>query len=349
MSENIGDKTKITTIYDIARLANVSPGTASRALNGIGYVKEETLENVLAAAKKLSYSPNRAARTLKTKKTRLILLAIPDTSNPFFFDLIESFLIVVKQNNYSMILYYTNGRSDEEINVIKLLREHIADGIMLINFHYSKKFFEEVNRSNVPIVLSGLCDLKEVGGKEGDNFDYISIDSAKGIYLAVKHLLKQGHTRIAYIAGSKDMKVLVDRYEGYCTAMLEANIKPDDRMVFWDDYYAPCGFKAADYFLSLSERPTAICTPKDLWAVDLRTRLIENGVRVPQDIAIVGMDNIDIVSKLDISTIAMGQSEIGRIGAEMIFNRINSQTSMKSIKTILEPRLVVRGSSIVIK
>ena len=93
------------TIYDIAKEAGVAPGTASRALNGIGYMKEDTQKKVFEAAKKLKYMPNRAARTLKTKRTGLLLLAIPDTTNPFYFDLVDSFLRVSKESNYSMVLY----------------------------------------------------------------------------------------------------------------------------------------------------------------------------------------------------------------------------------------------------
>ena len=144
--KNKKENANLPTIYDIAKVAGVSPGTVSRTLNNIGYIKEETRLNIERVMRELNYTPNRAARTLKTKKTGLILLAIPDTDNPFYVDLVKAVQQVVKNNDYSMILYYTEGKKNDEIKALKMLHENFADGMILISFDLTKEHYKEIER-----------------------------------------------------------------------------------------------------------------------------------------------------------------------------------------------------------
>ena len=158
------NKKSSPTIYDIAKAAGVSPGTVSRTLNNVGYIKEETRQKIEKVMKDLNYIPNRAARTLKTKKTGLVFLAIPDTDNPFYVDMIKSVQDVVKYNGYSMVLYYTEGKKQDEIKALKMMHEHFADGMILVNFHFTDEHKKQIDRANCPIVLSGIC-VSDIGGK----------------------------------------------------------------------------------------------------------------------------------------------------------------------------------------
>jgi DNA-binding LacI/PurR family transcriptional regulator len=168
------NKKKPVTIYDIAKAAQVTPGTVSRTINNVGYIKKETRDKIEKVMKEKQFIPNRAARTLRTKKTGLVLLAIPDMDNPFYFDLIKAVQDVVKYNGCSLVLYYTEGKEDEEIKALKMMHENFADGMILINFHFTDEYRIEMQKIHSPLVLSGICDMGIVGGKE-DTFELSSV------------------------------------------------------------------------------------------------------------------------------------------------------------------------------
>ncbi len=339
------NKNKTPTIYDISRVAGVSPGTVSRTLNNIGYIKNETREKIETVMKDLKYIPNRAARSLKTKKTGLIMLAIPDTDNPFYVDMIKAVQDVVKHHGYSMILYYTEGKKEDEIHVLKMLHERYADGLILVNFSFTKDHLKEIDRILCPLVLSSIC-VSKIGGREEDKFDYVGVDTKKGIYLATRHLVKQGHSVIGYIGGYQELEAFQERFDGYRSALIDSGLTVRDDLIFWKDYHESTGYEAAKYLLSLNPRPTAVCAANDMLAMGALRAFEENSVRVPEDISLVGMDNIDAVKRLKpkISTVCIAQAEIGRIAAELVFKRLNGEEG-QSRKIILEPRLIVQESS----
>lgn len=335
------------TIYDIANASGVSPGTVSRAMNNIGYVKEETRQKIEEAAKKLKYTPNRAARTLKTKKTGLILLAIPDTDNPFFVDMIKAVQDIVKHNGYSLVLYYTESKIEDELKALRMLHEHFADGMILINLSFTQKHLKEIETIDCPLVLSNISSM-DIGGREEDRFDYIGVDSGKGIYLATKHLIMQGHNDIAYIAGDNSFEVFKERYGGYRKALIESGIKIKEELVFWKNYSELCGYEAVKHFLSLKVKPTAICSANDMMAVGAISALDEGNIKIPDEISIIGMDNIHLASKLKpkLSSVSLSQSEIGRTAVELIFDRLSGKEKGISKRVIFEPRIIVRESSV---
>lgn len=341
-------KTSVPTIYDIAKAAGVSPGTVSRTLNNIGYIKDETRQKIEKVMHDLKYIPNRAARTLKTKKTGLIMLAIPDTDNPFYVDMVKSVQDVAKFNDYSIILYYTEGRKNDELKALKMLHENFADGMILINFSFTKDHLKEIERINCPLVLSGIC-VSDIGGRQEDRFDYIGVDTRKGMYLAAKHLIMQGHEDIGYIGGFRELEVFRERYEGYCSALIDSGLQVRDEFVFWKNYSESTGYEAGIRFLSLDKLPTAVCAANDMLAMGALRAFEENGIKVPEDISLVGMDNIEIASRLKpkLSTVSIAQSEIGRTAAEIVFKRLKGEERGPSKKIIFEPRLVVRESSVI--
>lgn len=335
------------TIYDIANAAGVSPGTVSRTINNIGYIKEETRQKIEEAAKKLKYTPNRAARTLKTKKTGLILLAIPDTDNPFYVDLIKVVQDIVKYNEYSLVLYYTDSKIEDELKALRMLHEHFADGMILINLSFTQKHLKEIETIDCPLVLSNISSI-DIGGREEDKFDYIGVDAGKGIYLATKHLILQGHNEIAYIAGDNSYEVFKERYGGYRRALIESGIEMKEELVFWKNYNELSGYEAVKHFLTLKVRPTAVCSANDMMAVGAISALEEENIKIPEEVSIIGMDNIHLASKLKpkLSSVSLSQAEIGRTAAELIFDRLNGKEKGISKRVIFEPRMIVRESSV---
>lgn len=344
------DKNKTPTIYDVAKAAGVSPGTVSRTLNDTGYIKSDTREKIENVMAELKYIPNRAARSLKTKKTELVLLAIPDTDNPFYVDMIKAVQQISKFNGYSMILYYTEAKKNEEINALKMLREHFADGMILVNFSFTSEHLKEINRINHPLVLSGIC-TSSIGGNEQDRFDYIGVDTEKGMYTAAKHFTQQGHINIGYIGGVRKVEAFRERYRGYQKALISSGLKVNDDYVFWGNYSEISGYEAGKHFLQLKEPPTAVCAANDMLAMGALMAFEDSGIKVPDEISLIGMDNIETCVRLKpkLSSVSIAQQEIGRTAAELIFDRLEEREKGPSKKIIFEPRLVVRESSVVHK
>ncbi len=312
---------KKITIYDVAKHAGVAPGTASRALNNIGYIKKETYDKVLASAKTLKYIPNMAGRVLKTTKTGLICLAIPDTSNAIYFRMIEAVLETAKRNDYSMLLYYTNGQEDEELKALRILQENTVDGLFLIHFSYSEILRSTIESCTQPIVLCGMCNNLWADNPD-NNFDTISIDVYHGIYQAVSCLIEKGHRDIVYLAGKKGIEVYRQRFEAYQTALSAYNIPFREENVFWHSYDEGTGRIAAEYYMQLGDIPPAVCASNDLQAIGFYKELARQGIDVCNTTDIVGMDNLEITELLGISSIDIHEADVGRKAAEFIFLRM---------------------------
>lgn len=338
------DKKKIT-VYDVAREAGVAPGTVSRTINSSGYVKEETRKKILQVIDKMQYVPNRTGVALKTTKTGLILLAIPDMANGIFIGMIEAVNKLAKEHNTSMVLYYTEGKPNGELKAVRMLQENLVDGLFLINFSYSDQLLEEINRCTSPIVLCGMCN--SLWGKEEDNnFDTISIDVYQGIYDSTVHLIKQGHKKIGYLAGVKGIVVYQQRFDAFRQALSDYHVPYNEEYIFWRNYLEENGYIAGRDISLMENRPTAICASNDLQAIGLWKACQDYGIKIPEDLAICGMDNLEESSIIKLSSMKMWEYEVGQAGARLLFKRLDRKSDRKSKNIVFRPSLVVRESSL---
>ncbi len=348
MKDEQPKKNKKSTIYDVAKLAGVSSSTVSRTLNSIGYVNDLTRNRIIQAVNKLGYIPNRAGRTLKTTKTGLIMLAIPDTSNEIYFAMIEAVLFVAKSNGYSMVLYYTNGLHEEEMRAVRLLQENVIDGLFLVHFSYAQELRDEICNSLSPVVLCGMCNNLWVG--DDNPFDTVSIDVYQGIYDAVCHLVRMGHKRIAYLAGKKGIEVYKQRYNAYCDALRDNGIDYYESIVFWNDYSEMSGYNTGRrLFQMTADRPTAVCASNDLQAIGCWRAIRDLGGNIPKDMALIGIDNLSISRILGISSMNMHEGEIGDVAARMLFTRMSEMRDdghFPSQNLYFKPELIARESSL---
>ena len=343
MKNNKGNKP--ATIYDIARMTGFTGATVSRVLNNNGYIAENTREKIMEAARKLNYSPNPAARTLKTKKTNQIMLSIPDIRNEYFFELIASMHEVTNRNGYSLLLNYTESDIKEELNMLKKVRENYFDGLVLISMNFTKKHLDEIRNIKQPIVLSTMS-CNKIDSPDG-LFDFVGVDTRKGTYLTTRHLIDQGHVRIGYLGLPLNTQTGDERFAGYCMAMNEASLEVDEELVMTGAYSEEFGYQKGKLITKISNKPTAVCAGNDALALGLYRAFEEDGIRIPEDIGVVGMDNIYISSRIrpKLTSIAMSQDKIGKLAAEFIFERINGLKE-PSRTVVFEPELVVRESSI---
>lgn len=335
------------TIYDVARLAKVAPSTVSRALNDTGYVSQETKERIFSALEELEFIPNQAARTLKTKKTQQIMLAIPDLDNPFYFDMVRSVQEVAREENYLMVLTYTDGDEREERKIVQAMRQESVDGLFMVPLNPTEALLAEINSIATPVVIGSMSTFP--WGNSPVPFDYVGVNTEEGLYLATQHVIAKRHRRIGFVGGIRTMYSFRERFEGYRQALEDHGIPLVKELLYWSTYSEQGGYEAGLFFASLNPPPTAIVTVNDLLAVGVLQALEEVGIRVPDDVSIVGMDNTDLARRVRprLTTVALGQAEIGRVGTQFLFHRIDAQSAQKSSpveRVILHPRLMERDS-----
>ncbi|MEG0493894.1 MAG: LacI family DNA-binding transcriptional regulator [Clostridia bacterium] len=337
-------KDQVITITDVAQRAGVAPGTVSRVIHNTGYIKAETRKKIEAALSELNYIPNRAGRTLKTTRTGLIMLAIPDTANAIYFGMIEGVQKYAGEHGYSMVLFYTGGKQEGELRAVRMLREHLVDGLFLVHFMYSDALYNAIEDCNAPVVLCGMCNHLWADGKD-KSFSTISIDVYAGIHAMTQEMIRKGHTHIAYLAGEADIAVYGQRYQAFCTALNAHGLTCDEGCIFWSDYTKKNGKRAAEVIHLMANPPTAMIASNDLQALGFWERCQDLGISIPASIALSGMDNLDEMQMLHLSSIRMMEDQVGREGAEILINQLTSHDHVPSRDACFQTELVLRAST----
>lgn len=330
------------TIKDIAKLANVSITTVSRVINekseGIG---EATRQRVLDIIKELDYRPNSIARSMVTKKTKTIGLIIPDIRNPFFPELVRGVEDLASQSEYSIFLCNTDGDITRETEYIRLMKEKNVDGIIYACTYgtLSKPFAEIIQMNTTPVVLidRGLGDKK---------FSGVFIDNENAGYIATKHLLELSHSNIGCITGPSHIQNSQDRLRGYLKALTEAELPIDEQVIVSGEYQMEGGYQAAKTLLA-GKQVTAIFAFNDLMAFGVYQAAAEMGIKIPDELSVVGFDNLKFNELLHpkLTTIDQPVYEIGAQAIRMLLKRIVAGKKARNKTVYLEPRLIVRGSS----
>jgi len=330
------------TIKDIARKANVSITTVSRVINqkseGIG---ESTRKKVLAIIEELDYRPNTIARSMITKQTNTIGLIIPDIRNPFFPELVRGVEDLANQHAYNVFLCNTDGDPKRELEYVSLMKEKNVDGII---FTYScadtiHQLEEIVKERNIPLVLLDR-------GVDDQKFSGVSIHNEKAGYIATKHLLGHAHTKIGCITGPAHYSNSKARLNGYMKALSEAGISFDQELILAADYQMDGGYQAAKTLLS-KKAITAIFAFNDLMAFGVYQAAAELGMTIPDDLSVVGFDNIKYNQLLTpkLTTIEQSVYEMGEISAKILFEQITQGGDVKNKTWYLEPSLILREST----
>ena len=337
-------KRKTNTIYDIAKAVGLSPATVSKALNGKGNLSEETRARVLMKAKEMDYSPNPAARYLKKNRTNQIMLSISNMRDSFFLDIIEAVQERAKLNGYSIMINCTGDDVQEELKTLKNLGSNFVDGLIMVTINYTQKHFDVIKTLKKPVVLCSMANIPI------DNTqlacDYVCVDTRKGIYLAANHLISLGHKEIGYVGIQGDTQTGWERLEGFQAAMKEAGLPINKNHVFIGEANDLFGYRSGIKIAGMQRKPTAICAAADILAMGLYKAFDEFSIRIPQDISIIGMDNIyiDSIMKPKTSTVDLSQREIGKVAARMLFEKIYNQEGATA-NVVFQPTLVARESS----
>lgn len=325
------------TIRDVAKHANVAISTASRVINNSGYVSEETRQRVEEAIRELGYVPNSIARSLKWKQTFSIGLIVADIGNPFYAELAQAVERAARERGYSVLLTNTDAKASQERVCVDVLTAKQVDGIVWYSPIDEELVQEVMENTRTTVVV--------ITGKEGHiGHHTIRIDDQLGAFEAVNHLISLGHTRIGYIAEPDDPKFPQERMKGYRRALAEAGIPVDERLIVRGTYQEGSGLEAIKILLSLDERPTAVFCANDLMAIEAMQYAREVGLRIPEDLAIVGFDNTKPAGLhgIDLTTVAQPTYEMGREGAKLLISSLAKPLSPRQL--LLRPSLVIRKS-----
>jgi LacI family transcriptional regulator len=328
------------TLKQVARLARVSIKTVSRVLNSGAYVSDRTRRRVTRAIGQLGYRPNVLARGLVTGRSRSIGLVIADIVNPFFPPLVRAVEDVAAARGYNLILCDTDEDPVREREVISALLERQVDGLILCASRAPRSELVRLARDARHVVLvNRVISHPAVAA--------VVVNGAAGARRATTHLLDLGHRRIAYLAGPRRSYSHQNRLRGYRQALEARGLSFDPRLVVGSTVSRAAGREAMAELLRLDQRPTAVFAFDDLMAIGALEELRAAGLHVPDDVAVVGFDDIELAAFVDpaLTTVAQPKAEMGRLAANRLLDLIEGTANGTPRKIItLTPELIVRAS-----
>ena len=331
-----------TTIKDISQETGLSIATISLALSEKpSRVSKETKRLVREAAKRLNYRPNHLALGLATQRTKMLGIIMPDISNAYFAKIAKGACHEADSKGYNLTFCDTENNPDKDVRAVNMLLERGADGIMLICSNYGQndrlaECIDMCNQEDVPMVLIDRIPAHA-------EFHAVTLNHELGGYIATSHLLEMGHTRIGCITGSTYSDSSNKRVYGYIKALQERSISFDSSLIAEGDYYTDCGYELAKPLLD--QGVTAIFAFNDLIAYGVYRYLNEKNLEVPDDISLIGFDDIYLsqIIPTPLTTIRQPTYEIGRESVSKLIKTINKEPAERI--TTFEPEIVIREST----
>jgi LacI family transcriptional regulator len=330
------------TLRDVATTAGVHPATASRALNPATrpLVSEDTAQRVLDAAERLGYRPNPVARSLRTRRSSTVGVLIPDLNNPLFPPMLRGVEDMLAGHGYVALIGNTDGDPDRERMVFDQMRARHVDGFVLATATLRDAILDEATGADLPVVLMNRTAA-------GYPFSAVSVDNEQGVRAAVAHLVSLGHTRIGYIAGPQRISTGVSRLRGFTdgTRSHDLEVGPD-QIVYATAYTVEEGVRCCASLLSRRGDLTAVMAANDMLAVGCYTALEDRGLRCPEDISVIGFNDMPFIDRLrpPLSTIRFPHYQLGAEAAQLLLERIGGMAGPQKI-LYLAPELVARGST----
>lgn len=328
------------TMDDIAKAANVSKSTVSRALSNDPRVNEDTRERIAEIARRLNYRPHQVAQALAKKSTNIIGVVIPwvprSVADPFFLEFLQGIGEVATANGYSLTL--PNIARNQVEDLASIFNNNKVDGIILTEPMLNDPRIEYLQRENIPFVFLGNPMVEEICWVETDN--------ESGAYQAVNYLIESGHTKIATVAGSPELVAGKYRLEGYKRALRDGNLEVDPDLIFYADFTQQSAYRATKKLLEKTRDFTAIFAANDLMALAVIKALKEEKIAIPEEVAVMGYDGIQIGEYIDpaLSTIKIPSVKMGRMAMNLLLGIIRGE-KIRERQVLLPPELVIRSSA----
>ncbi|MHA1279847.1 MAG: LacI family DNA-binding transcriptional regulator [Candidatus Helarchaeota archaeon] len=335
-------KSRRPTQDDVAKLAGVSQTAVSRVLNETdSTISEGTRKRIFDVIAQIGYVPNKSAQSLRTQRTQTIASIIPDITNPFYPAFQRGIQSVTNQKNYDLVIYDTDENEENEKRSLTSLARAGVDGAIVSLFHHGFDALKPLTEMGMPVVYWH-------GGPVVEDLliDLIYVDNVAMAKTAVSFLIEKGHLRIGMIAGLENTPPRQDRIQGFREAMRENNVPLDEILIQDGDFTEVGGYQGMKKLLDLQQPPTAVFAANDLMALGAMLAIREAGLRIPEDIALIGLDDIPAAKLVNppLTTLTQNQENIGRTAAEMIFERIEG-TAPKAPRLVELPfDLIIRES-----
>lgn len=333
---------KPATIKDIARMLKISTSTVSRALRDASDVGKETKNAVKALAEELNYQPNKFALSLQQKQTHTIGVIVPNLDY-VLATMVKGIDEVALEAGYTVMVCQSNESFGREIVNTRRLLDSLVDGFIISVSSETKVFdhFKKIQDKNMPVVVFDrlIADMKVPG---------VRLDNKDGGLQATEHLLEQGYKRIAILAGPKNLGISNERLDGYLAALKKNKIKVDQDLIIHCDFNQDYAYLATKELLSMKKRPDAIFTISDRMAIGAMLAIKEKGLKMPEDIGLVGFNNEPITSLVSpsISSVDQPAFELGKIAAKLFIETMHNNEDMSNVEEILKPKLHIRESSL---
>lgn len=329
------------TLNDIAKKADVSLATVSLALNGSEKVKNDTKVKIEAIAEELNYVPNARARALVKKSTKTIGLVIPEVVNPFFAELAQSIKDYVRRQDFNVILCSTDYQSEEELRYINMFRSGQVDGAIFAcvgdMMAEHNQLIVELVKQNIPVVFV------DRDGVDHNLVPVVKSDVYNAAYQAAAYLISLGHTELAFAGQS------VERLNGFKKALEQNNLKIKENNLYYNYLKMEGGYSVGEKIAASKEKPSAVVCLNDEMAIGIIQALIAETINVPQEISVVGIDNIKIANFYNpaLTTVNIPVSKMGAKAAEILLKRINGEfLTVKEKFFIFPTELIIRDSSV---
>lgn len=331
-------KFRTPTIIDVARESGVSYSTVSRALTGYAFVKPSTRDKVLRAAEKLGYVPNQQARSLAGGRSNLIGVLVPNLGNGYISEIIRGVDEQLAESNYNLILYTTHRHRGKESSYVATIMNGAADGLLLVVPLTSTTYLDTLRKQNFPYVLIDQLDRQ-------DKSAIVRATNWQGAYDATSYLIQLGHRRIGIITGLMELTSATERLDGYRAALNDHQVPILDELISEGDFWERGGYRAAQKLLDLPQLPTAIFASNDLSAFGAMEAIRERGLRIPEDISIVGFDDIPQAPYTypRLTTVHQPLNQMGRTAVTMLLDLIENPGAGNQQITVTT-RLIIRDS-----
>jgi len=328
------------TIVEVAEKAGVSLGTVSRVINNDVHVAPETRERVLTVTKELGYVANRQARGLKAMKTNVIGLLVPDLGTGYIGEIMRGIDAELALSQLDLMLLTTHRIAAKEANYIANMVQGMVDGLLLVLPRNPADYTGTLADRNFPFVL-----IDHQG--TGKLCPSVGATNWQGAYNATEYLIKLGHKRIGFITGSMDLGAANERLEGYKSALRTNHIPEDPNLIYEGTFFQPDGYAGTTTLLELQDAPTAIFASNDVMAMGAMDAVRSRGLHVPEDISIIGFDDIPQAALIRpaLTTVRQPLEQMGRVATQMLLDLLKkSELDVEQIN--LPTELIIRGSTL---
>jgi LacI family transcriptional regulator len=328
------------TIRDVAKRAGVAPITVSRVINNSGYVSQEKRDRVEVAIAELDYVPNILARSFRSKQTRTIALILADITNPFWTDVARGVEDAAREHKFNVILCNTDESESRQVEYVSVLMQKQVDGILLVPARSTPEATKAIQKQGIAVVvLDRQVPTADV--------DVVRCDSEGGAYQLVRYVLSLGHRRVAVLTGPKDVSSAQDRVVGYRRAFLDANIDIIEDLIFYGKFIQASGYEMAQRALLATPQPTALFATNNFIAIGAWRALRDAGLRIPENITLVGFDDLPAGLVVDpfLTVAAQPGYEMGKQATELLLDRLTNDTATEPQSIVLPTQLIIRHSS----